>query len=41
MGPKVRFQRRRVFLQRTLRSLDRDFFQSLDAALQIELQVIT
>ncbi len=40
MGAKVRFQRRVMFLPGTLRSLDRDFFQSLDAAREIELEIL-
>ena len=40
MGAKIRFQRGIVFLQRTLRSLNRDFFQSFDATFEIELEVV-
>jgi hypothetical protein len=40
MRTKVRFQRGRVFLQGTLRSLDRHLFQSLDTTFLIELKVV-
>lgn len=40
MGAKVGFQRRIVRLQRTLRSLDRNFFEPFHPALLIQLEVV-
>ena len=40
MRPKVRFQRRVMLQQCTLRSLDRYHFEALHSALLIELEVV-
>lgn len=40
MGAKIRFQRRVVFLQRTLWSGDRHFFEPRHSPLKIELEIV-
>jgi len=41
MSTKVGFQRRGVFLERTLRPLDCYFFEPLHSSLNVELEVVT